>query len=75
MTYLSTKFKVAMSNGLGGDAFTRKVTEGHTDGRRTDFDTKLIYPFFLKKKVGIITKWFICVIQKLFFFCCFFANH
>ena len=23
-----------------------------TDGRR-DFDTKLIYPFFLKKKVGI----------------------
>ena len=24
VTYLGTKFKVAMSNGLGGDAFTRK---------------------------------------------------
>ena len=23
--------------------------------RRTDFGTKLIYPFFLKKKAGIIT--------------------
>ena len=33
-----------------------------TDGRthrgttETDFDTKLIYPFFLKKKAGIIIK-------------------
>ena len=25
-----------------------------TDGRRTDFDTKLIYPFFLKKKAEIM---------------------
>ena len=49
MTYLGTKFKVAMSNGLGGDAFTRNMTDG-----RTDFGTKLTYPFFLKKKVGII---------------------
>ena len=24
VTFLGTKFKVAMSNGLGGDAFTRK---------------------------------------------------
>ena len=54
MTYLGTKFEVATSNGLGGDTFTRKVTDGcmdgQTDGRRTDFGTKLIYPFFLKKK-------------------------
>ena len=61
MTYLTAKFKVATSNGLGGDTFTRNVTDGRThgrtdgrmDGRRTDFDTKLIYPFFLKKKAGI----------------------
>ena len=58
MTYSPTKFEVAISNGLGGDTFTRNVTDGRThgrmDGRRTDFDTKLIYPFFLKKKAGII---------------------
>ena len=66
-------YLVATSNGLGGDTFTRNVTDGRThgrtdgqtdgrtdgrtdrrtDGRRTDFDTKLIYPFFLKKKAGI----------------------
>ena len=69
MTYSPTKFEVATSNGLGGDAFTRNVTDGRThgrtdrrtdgrtDGRRTDFDTKLIYPFFLKKKAGIIIQW------------------
>ena len=49
MTYSTTKFEVATSNGLGGDTFTRNVT----DRRRTDFDTKLIYPFFLKKKAGM----------------------
>ena len=58
MTYSPTKFEAATSNGLGGDAFTRNVTDGRThrrtDGRRTNFDTKLIYPFFLKKKAGII---------------------
>ena len=66
MTYSTTKFKVATSNSLGGDTFTRNVTDermhrrtdgrtdGQTDGQRTDFDTKLIYPFFLKKKAGII---------------------
>ena len=61
VTYSTTKFKVATSNGLEGDTFTRNVTDGRTDGqtdgrtdgRRTDFDTKLIYPFFLKKKAGI----------------------
>ena len=45
MTYLGTKFEVATSNDLGGDTFTRNVTDG-----RTDFGTKLIFPFFLKKK-------------------------
>ena len=59
MTYSPTKFEVATSNGLGGDTFTRNVTDGRThrrtDGRRTDFDTKLIYPYFLKKKAGIKT--------------------
>ena len=39
VTYLGTKFEVAMSEGLGGDTFTRNVTDGRTDGRtvrRTD---------------------------------------
>ena len=53
MTYSATKFEVATSNCLGGDTFTRNVTDAQTDGRRTDFGTKLIYPFFLKKKAGI----------------------
>ena len=69
MTYTATKFEEATSNGLGGDTFTRNVThgrthgrtdgqtdrrtDGQTDGRRTAFGTKLIYPFFLKKKAGI----------------------
>ena len=30
------------------------MTDGQTHGRRTDFGTKLINPFFLKKKSGII---------------------
>ena len=62
MIYSSTKFEVASSNGLGGDTFTRNVMDGRTarrtDGRRTDFDTKIntCLPFFSKeKKVGIIT--------------------
>ena len=66
MTFSPTKFEVATSNSLGADTFTRNVTDGRThgrtdgqtdgrtDGRRADFDTKLIYPFFLKKKAGII---------------------
>ena len=31
VTCLGTKFKVAMSNGFRGDAFTRNVTDGQTD--------------------------------------------
>ena len=36
VTYFTTKFKVATSNGLGGDTFTRNMTHGWTnlqDGR------------------------------------------
>ena len=32
VTYLDTKFKLALSNGLGGDTFTRNVADGRTDG-------------------------------------------
>ena len=28
--------------------------DGWTDGQWRDFGTKLIYPFFLKKKTGVI---------------------
>ena len=31
VTYAATKFEVATSNGLGGDTFTRNVTDGGTD--------------------------------------------
>ena len=33
MTYLGTKFKVAMYKGLGGGAFIRNVTDGRTDAQ------------------------------------------
>ena len=42
-------------------ARTDGETDGRTDGRRTDFDTKLIYPFFLKKKAGIISTKLLCL--------------
>ena len=35
-TYAATKFEVAMSNGLGGDTFTRNVTDARTHRRTTD---------------------------------------
>ena len=38
VTYSPTKFEVATSNGLGGDTFTRNVTDVRTDGR-TDVQT------------------------------------
>ena len=52
VTYLGTKFKVAMSNGLGGDAFTRNVTDGQTDRWTTDrlwYEINIPF-FFLRKK-------------------------
>ena len=33
MTYASTKFEVTTSSGLGGDPFTRNVTDGRTETR------------------------------------------
>ena len=30
MTYSATKFEVATSNGLGGNTYTRNVTDGQT---------------------------------------------
>ena len=67
VTYSTTKFEVATSYGLGGDTFTRNVTDGRTHGRtdrrtdgRTDGRTtdrlwhEINIPFFLKKKAGII---------------------
>ena len=54
VTYARTKFEGATSNDLGGDTFTRNVMDGQTDrqtnrwtdGRQTDFGTKLLYVFF-----------------------------
>ena len=53
MIYLGTKLEVATSNGLGGDTFTRNVTDGRTRGRTTDrlwYEIKI--PFFSKEKSG-----------------------
>ena len=33
VTYSTTKFEAATSNGLGGDTFTRNVTDGRTADR------------------------------------------
>ena len=53
VTYSATKFEVTTSNGLEGDTFTRNVkhrrTDRQTDGLRTDFGTKLIYPKLIKR--------------------------
>ena len=53
MAHAATKFEVARSNGLGGDTFTRNETDAQTQGRterrRTDFGTKLMYPFSKEK--------------------------
>ena len=45
VTYAATKFEVATSNGLGGDTFTRNMTDARTDNGQT----------LVKKKVGIST--------------------
>ena len=49
VTYAAAKFKVAISNGLGGDAFTRNVMDGCPDA-----PDRLWYEICLKNKVGII---------------------
>ena len=54
VTYTATKFKAATSNYLGGDTFTRNVTDGRTVRRTDDGPNwyKIIIPLFLKKKSG-----------------------
>ena len=53
MTYSGTKFEVATSNRLGGDTFTRNVTDARTDRRTTDrLWYKINIPFFSKEKSG-----------------------
>ena len=49
VTYLTTKFEVATSNGLRVDTFTRIVTDGRTDKRMDRLGTKLIYTFSKEK--------------------------
>ena len=41
VTYLGTTFEVTLSKGLGGDTFTRNVTDGRTD-RQTDDGPTLV---------------------------------
>ena len=40
---------------LEEDTVTSNVTDGWMDRRRTDYGTKLKFPIFLMKKMGIIT--------------------
>ena len=49
VTYSATKFEVVTSNGLGGDTFTRNVTDGRTDRLWHEINI----PFFSKEKSGI----------------------
>ena len=56
MTYLGTKFKVAMSNGLGGDAFTRNVTDGRTDGQTDKRTTDRLW-YEINIPAGINSIW------------------
>ena len=52
--YPSTKFEVALSNGLGEDTITRNVTDGQTHGRTTDrlwYEINISY--FSNEKAGI----------------------
>ena len=51
MTYLATKFEVATSKGLGGDTFTRNMTD-----RRINVGKKRVYQeISLKKTLGCIS--------------------
>ena len=44
--YASAKFEVAISNSLSEDTIIRYLT----DGRKTDFGSKLVYTFFFYEK-------------------------
>ena len=51
VTYAATKFVVAMSNGFGGDTFTRNLTDAHLDRWTTDqLWYKINKSFFSKEK-------------------------
>ena len=50
VTYSATKFEVASSNRLGGDTFTRNVTDTQTDRQTTD---RLWYEINLQSKLFI----------------------
>ena len=52
---LTVKEEIHLQETWRTDVRTDGRTDGRPDGRRTDFDTKLIYPFFLKKKAGVTT--------------------
>ena len=56
VSYSATKFEVATSNRLGGDTFTRNVTDAHPHGRTDAGTDRLWYeiniPFFSKEKSG-----------------------
>ena len=49
----ATKFEFATSNCLGGDTFTKNVTDAQTEDRLW---YKINMPFFLKKKSGYYDK-------------------
>ena len=57
VTYSATKFEVPTSNPLGGDTFTRNVTDAHPDGRTDRRTTDRLWyeiniPIFSKEKSG-----------------------
>ena len=52
LTYSATKFGVATSNRLGGDTFTRSVTDAQTHGRTDGLWYEINIPFFPKEKSG-----------------------
>ena len=47
VTYAGIKFEVGSSKGLGGDTFTRNLTDRGMHGSRTD---EINVPFFSKEK-------------------------
>ena len=67
VTYTPAKFEVTTSNALDGETFARKYITWKIDGRTgvqtdrqwTDFGTKLIYIFFLKKAGIIINSYYL----------------
>ena len=52
VTYSGTKFEVARPNGLGGDTFTRNVTDVHTHRRKDRLWYEINIPFLFKEKSG-----------------------